>query len=171
MNTTRRTTFATFLALGAVIALSACSSNSVTAEQTKTSVTHAVAAIKLAESEAGGVAFALDAEGSRGWDIDVAANGEVFEVRISPDGTSVTSTRSDGRIDTDDRVRLEVATVALADAITTASGETSGLVTEAELDRFMASPTVWSVTFEDGTNDVEVAVDAITGKVVNVARD
>lgn len=171
MHTTRRAAFVAFIALGAAVVLSACSSDAVTADQAKASVAQGIAAIQLAESETDGVAFALDAEGSRGWDIDVAANGEVFEVRVNPEGTSVTSTRSDGRIDVDDRLRLEAAKVTLSDAITTAADEAVGNLTEAELDRFMATPVVWSVTFENGSDDVEVAVDVVTGKVVNVERD
>ena len=171
MDTTRRTAFAALTALGAAIALSACSSGGVTPDQAQTSVTQAVAAIQLAESKTSGVAFAIDAEGSGGWDIDVVANDEVFEVRVNLEGTSVTSTRADGRIDVDDRMRLEAAKVTLADAVKTASGEVVGTLAEAELDRFLTAPVVWSVTIEDGSGDVEVSVDVATGKVVNVERD
>lgn len=62
----------------------------------------------------------------RGWDIDVATNGEVSEVRVNLEGTTITSTRADGRLDVDDRLRLEAATVTLAEAITTAPGEVVG---------------------------------------------
>ena len=170
MDTTRRTAFAALTALGAAIALSACSSGGVTPDQAQTSVTQAVAAIQLAESKTSGVAFAIDAEGSGGWDIDVVANDEVFEVRVNLEGTSVTSTRADGRIDVDDRMRLEAAKVTLADAVKTASGEVVGTLAEAELDRFLTAPVVWSVTIEDGSGDVEVSVDVATGKIVNVER-
>lgn len=171
MDTLRRSAFIGLTALGAALALSACSSAGVTSDQAKTSVTQAVAAIGLAESSTSGVAISIDAEGTRGWDIDVATNGEVSEVRVNLEGTTITSTRADGRLDVDDRLRLEAATVTLAEAITTASGEVVGTLTEAELDRFLATTVVWTVTFEDGTNDIEVSVDVATGKVVNVERD
>lgn len=172
MNTTFRyiTGVVGVVALSAT--LSACgSSQAVTPEQATDSVSRGRAAITLAEQHVGGKAFALDAEGANGWDIDVVADGAVTEVRVNEQGTEVTRTRADGRIDADDRVLLERATVAMTDGIATAAGQVTGTLLEAEIDRHRLTSVVWSVQFATGSDDVEVYVDAVTGEVLKVERD
>jgi len=153
------------------LTLTACGDDSVSSDDSSDSVKRAVAAITLAESEVGGTAFELDEEGRSGWEIYVVADGEVTEVRVNCEGTEVDKTESDGRIDVDDRSRLNKATVSLSDAITTAAEEVTGLVKGAELDRHQVSTVVWSIEFDDGSDDVDVAVDVTSGEVVNVDRD
>lgn len=154
----------------AALGFSACGSD-VTSQDATTSVDQATAAVALAEQDVGGTAFELDEEGSEGWDVDVVADGQVTEVRVNAKGTEVTSSRSDGRIDVSDQTRLNKASVAMTDAIKTASGEVVGRVTSAELDRFRVTTLVWEIEFNDGEDDVTVSVDAATGGVVNVDRD
>jgi len=151
--------------------LSACGSDTVSTSDAQKSVDRAVAAIELAENEVGGTAFELDEEGKRGWDIDVVADGQVTEIRVNPDGTEVTDTRNDGRIDVADGARVTQATLSMADAVTAAGEEITGLVQGVELDRFRVQTLVWAVELSDGEDDIEVSIDAASGDVVNVDRD
>ncbi|QLQ10244.1 MAG: PepSY domain-containing protein [Nocardioidaceae bacterium] len=160
-------------AAGSLLALTltACGNDSVSSGDAEDSAKRAVAAVTLAESEVGGTAFELDEEGRSGWDVDLVADNEVTEVRVNRDGTKVEKAQSDGRIDADDRLRLERATVSLADAITTAAGEVTGLVKGVELDRHRVTTVVWKVEIYDGDDDIDVSVDVSSGEVVNVDRD
>lgn len=171
MYTSRRALLGATTATVMSLTLAACGDATVSSADSEKSVEKAVAAVELAENEVGGVAFELDEEGKRGWDVSVVADGQVTEVRVNTMGTEVTKTESDGRIDADDRVRVEQATVPLADAITTAAKETTGTVSSVELDRFRVRTLVWEVDFDNGDDDVTVSVDAMTGVVANVDRD
>jgi len=150
--------------------LAACG-GAVSSSDAEASVDQAVAAIGLAETEVSGTAFALDEEGSKGWEVEVAVDDSVTEVMVNQEGTEVTKTRSDGRMDLDDRNRLAGATVPMAEAIQTAAKEVVGRVESAELGRFRATTLVWEVSFDDGEDDVEVKINATSGAVEDVDRD
>lgn len=161
----------TLAALALTFAATGCS-ETVSPDDAKQSVEHAVAAVKLAEETVPGTAFELDEEGKNGWDVDVVGeDDEVSELRVNAEGTKVSETRADGRIDIEDRRRLDQASVSMSDAIETASEGALGRVMSAELDRFRVDTLVWEIEFTDGEEDVTVSVDASTGEVANVDRD
>jgi uncharacterized membrane protein YkoI len=172
------------LTVAAVVGLSGCGSEEVTATDSDkstsdsshsvtpdvNSVAQAVAAIRLAESEANGRAFELDSEGLSRWEINVASNEREIEVQVNQSGTVVTHTRDDGPLDPEDQDQLTNATVSMADAVSTAGESASGAVSSAELSTHMGT-LAWSVEFESGTEDIEVFVDAANGKVLHIAKD
>lgn len=127
-----------------------------------------LAAIATAESEAGGIAFAIDRDDDDGtWDVDVRTGDSMVEIEVSADGASVLTTEDDD-LDDDDRAATDAATVTLAEAIEIALGETGGVLDDAEIDD--DAPVHYEVSLDvDGRDDVDVDVDAATGEVLRVS--
>lgn len=131
-----------------------------------------LAAIATAESETGGVTFAIDRDddGGDGWDVDVRTGDTMVEVEVSADGTSVVRTEDDD-LDDDDRAALDVAEITLAEAIEIAVAETGGVLDDAEIsddDPVHYEVTVDTADRDDVDVDVDVDVDAVTGEVLRV---
>lgn len=129
----------------------------------------ALAAVALAESEAGGTAYALDRDGD-GWEVDVAVDDRQVEVRTDRTGGEVLSTQDDDRLDGDDRAELDAATVTLAGALETAVAELDGEIEDADLDE-EGGTLVWQVGIRTDGGEQEVHVDAETGEVLRVGTD
>lgn len=157
------------LVLGALLALSACGSASITAEKAEESVARATGSVRAAEKVAEGIPFRLDNRGKGGWEVDIVDNGNVTEVRTVPKGNDVKRHRPTGRIDLSVSNDLAKAKVPLTDAIIKAAGSSKGYVMRAELNRFL-DDVVWAVEFDDKKTGVTVRVDAKTGEVVDVDR-
>lgn len=166
-----RTRLVPVVAIVALLSLAGCGSDSVSSDEAKESVDHAVAAVELAADEVGGTAFELDEEGRQGWDVSVVDGEQVTEVRVDREATEVTKTTPDGRIDADDQQLVAAATVSLADALATAADETVGRVSSAELDGTAGSSPTWVIEFDNGDQDTTVSVDATTGEVGAVTVD
>ncbi len=128
--------------------------------------TSALAAVELAEAEAGGTAFALDRE-DEGWQVSVAVGSEEVDVDVDPSGTEILGTEPDDDLDDDERTALDAATTRLADAVRSALAETGGTLEDAELTEEDGT-VAWEVGLADG---VEVYVEAGTGAVLRVDRD
>lgn len=158
------------IGVAAAIGLSGCGAKEATVADSTESVSQAVAAIKLAETQANGRAFELDSEDLSRWEINVASNEREIEVRANRAGTEVTRTRDDGPIDATDRDQLADATVPMVDAVSTAGESAQGTVSSAELTTHQ-NALVWSVEFDSGSKDTEVFVDAATGKVLHVVKN
>lgn len=179
MTTFRTLATTASLALVFTATLAGCSSNDsgsgsgTTAASSASSVDQAKAAVTLAEEHVpGSVAFELDST-RNGWEVEVVLAGQATEVQVNQEGTSVTGTRDDGRVDTDDSFRISRAEVEMNDAIATAAAAegVSGRLTSVELDRFRVRTLVWAVEFQDGSTEIDVSIDAATGSVVDVDRD
>lgn len=131
----------------------------------------ALAAIDLAEAETGGVAFELDDEDDdSAWKVDVAVGGDEIEVTVDWVGTQITATRPDGSVDSDDRRKLDHATVTIQEAIRIAAAEATGNVTDVDLST-EGGVIVWDIEFDDGPADWEIHVDAQSGEIVKAERD
>lgn len=126
-----------------------------------------LAAVDVAETEAGGTAYQLDDEdGDGGWEVDVALEDRSVEVTVGPD-SQVLGTEDDD-LDDEDRAALDAATVPLAEAVQTAVAEVGGQLDGVELDDEDGT-WVWEVSLDDtdGGDDVEVTVSTTTGEVVS----
>jgi len=121
-----------------------------------------VAAVVRAESDAGGRAVDLDRDDDGTWEIHVAVDGRVSEVRVSADGGGVLSRDDDEPLDDDDRAALEAASTTMADAVRIAVSDHGGAgVREVAIDR-VGGTEVWSVSFDDGE---ETTVSLTDGSV------
>lgn len=152
------------------IALSGCGSDAVSTEDAQQSLDRAVAAIALASEKAGGAAFELEENGSKGWEISVVKDGQVTEVRVDQGGETVDGTRPDGPIDADDAARLGAATVSMSDALKTAAKASPGAVESIDMDDH-AGAVVWTVELHDGKSGIDVSVDTKTGQIVDTVKD
>ncbi|WP_051297583.1 PepSY domain-containing protein [Brevibacterium album] len=138
----------------------------------------ALAAIATAEAEAGGTAFDVDFEEAETdddddddvreahWSVGVMDGDREQEVRVSADGAEVLGTEEDD-VDGDDRREREAASVALADALETALGDTPGLLDDASLDDD-GGTLHWEVgVYPEGEDrSTDVRVDAESGEVL-----
>lgn len=127
-----------------------------------------LAAIALAEEDAGGTAFEVDVDDG-GFNVRVAVDGQEVEVDTDADGTEVLRTDPDGALDRDDAEGLDAAQVGLAEAIEIAAAEHGGeaAVDDIDLSRETAG-FVWDVAFVD---DVEIRVDVVGGSAVRSTDD
>lgn len=129
------------------------------------------AAIELAESEAGGVAYEIDDEDDdRAWEVHVAVGGDQWEVHVSADGSSVLSSERDDDVDSDDRAALDTAGISLLEAIEAAADEVGegAVFDDASLEDDDDHGTfAWEVSFDD---DLEVYVDVTDGSILHVDR-
>lgn len=131
----------------------------------------ALAALDLAEAEAGGQAFHIDDEDDKtAWEVEVNAQGEEFDVVVNWAGSEVQSSTPDGAVDSDTIEKLGGSTLTIQEAIHIAGAEAQGSLEDAEIDR-EDSIIVWEVTFDDGTTDTDVRIDANTGEVLKVEVD
>lgn len=126
-----------------------------------------LAAIATAESETGGVAYAIDdSDDDGGWEVDVRTGDTSVEVRVGADGT-VLSTEPDD-LDDDDRQALDAVGITLAQAIEAAVAETGGVLDDADLsdddDRSAVEVTVDTAD----RDDVDVHLDPVSGEVLRV---
>jgi len=136
----------------------------------------AVRAARTAERRiSGGRAYDIEADRHRGkrvWETKVAmGTTRAYEVDVSADGRKVVRVRRRWR--TDDDVRKAArATVSLPRALRTAGRRAEGgTFDEAEIDRSRGR-IVWEVTFrKSGDRELEVTIDARTGKVRGVTHD
>lgn len=174
MNTSRATlrgrvaTLITGAALAAT--LSACSATA-SPEDSSKSVSQAVSAIKLAEQEVGGTAFEVEQNGQNGWEVDVVKDTRVTEVHVNLDGDRVEGTKDEGTMDADDSTRLESASITIVQALTATTKENTGTVDSIDLDRHHVTTLSWNVELTNGSSNLEIAVDAATGKVLSVDPD
>jgi len=131
----------------------------------------AIAAIDLAESETGGVAYQLsDDDDESHWEVDLNVDGTEVEVRINWAGTEIINRENDDAVDADKLQKLDAATLTIQDAIKAASPHAGGYVDDAELDEENGVVT-WEIQFEDGPNEWEVYVNAQTGEIIKVEND
>lgn len=127
-----------------------------------------LAAIETALADfPGGVAMSIDRDDDdQYFDLDVAHDGYIHEVRVSIDGSTVLSSSQDDALDSEDRAELEAADLPLADAIEIAIAEAPGLVDDAELDS-TANATVWSIEiYQTTSSHVTLRIDAGSGEVL-----
>lgn len=135
----------------------------------------AVLALRTAERRVrNGAPYDLESDRYRGlrvWEIDVAVPRErPHELLVSLDGRRVV--RHSRKRPSVDAVRAQQATVRLAEALRTAARRAEGRLVEAEIDRLRGGRIVWKVTFErSGGRELEVSVDARTGRVVRLESD
>lgn len=87
------------------------------------------------------------------------------------DGDRVEGTKDEGTMDADDSTRLESASITIVQALTAATKENIGTVDSIDLDRHHATTLSWNVKLTHGSSNLEIAVDAATGKVLSVAPD
>lgn len=127
-----------------------------------------LAAIAAAESETGGVAYAIDdSDDDGGWEVDVRTGDTSVEVRIGSDGT-VFGTEPDD-LDADDRQVLDTVTITLAQAIEAAVAETAGVLDDADLSDDDDRGTVEVTVDTADRTDVDVHLDPSTGEVLRVS--
>lgn len=126
-----------------------------------------LAAVDLAESETGGVAFELDDDDDGTWEIQVADGEDELEVLVSADGAEMLGIEPDGRLDDEDRQALDAATITLTEAIEIAAEHAAGQVDAVDLDEEDGVFT-WEVDF---TDDVEVYLNVENGEVLKVEND
>ncbi|WP_298871295.1 PepSY domain-containing protein [uncultured Microbacterium sp.] len=145
-----------------VLALSACAPFGGGGGSLTPTDQDAVRAVTTAESDAGGRAFALDADDNR-WEVHVAVGDQEVEVQVSTDGTRAESSDGSERLDADDSAALQATTTTLADAIRIAATRASGgaRVEEAVLEQEDGAP-VWKVEIAGGTT---VRVSGVDGSV------
>jgi len=123
----------------------------------------------------GGTAYEIETDrlsGRRVWEVDIARGTSLnYEVHVSADGRSALRVRRKPRIDLDVR-RAASARVSLSTAIATASRRVPRTTfDEAGIDRERGR-IVWEATFKRSPRaEVEVAVDARTGRVTRVEDD
>lgn len=124
-----------------------------------------LAAVALAEAEAGGTAFELDDADGGTWEVHVAAGGDELEVHVSSDGMSVLSVERDSRLDSDEADALARAQVSLSAAIEIAVTEYGGSapVEQVDLSDERSDNPIWDVEFDD---DFEVHVSIVDGAIL-----
>lgn len=99
------------------------------------SVKTANKAIDTAEKAVkGSKAIAIDFDDDNEWDVDVIANGQVTELKISGNGTKVLEKDKDDDVDSDKRNAADAVRQTLKQAIASATRHTPGTVDEAELE-------------------------------------
>ncbi|MCR8671085.1 hypothetical protein [Agrococcus sp. HG114] len=121
----------------------------------------ALAAIELAESATGAVAFEIDdQDDDRAWEVTLADGERQLTVIVSGDGSQVVSTAEDDEVDAADRSALDSAQVAIAEAIETAADEVGdgAAFDDASLEDHGGDSQAWEVSFEDET-DVMVSIE------------
>lgn len=133
---------------------------------------NALRAISTARATAAGRAYDIESE-HRGraavWEVKVSTAAGAVEVVVSGNGRRALSHRSLARPDEEARW-VRSTTVSLATAVRTAAGEAAGRLDEAELDR-EDGRLVWSASFGSGPSEVEIEVDAQSGRVVGSDSD
>jgi uncharacterized membrane protein YkoI len=110
--------------------------------------------------------------GRRTWEVKVARGvSRPYELDVSADGRRVVRQRRRSRVDDDVR-RVNQARVSLWRALRLAGRRVArGRFDEAGIDRERGR-LVWEATFEQsGDREIEVTVDARTGRVVAIDRD
>ncbi len=165
-------TVTAILGVAGVASLPASASPPPVAHASAANVDAAVRAVRTARNAVGGKPYSVDRERFRGapaWEVDLArATGRSREVIVSANGRRVlrrgTSQRSA------DAVRARRARVGIVAAMRTAARRANGRLEDADIDRRRGS-TVWSVSFERRGLDIEVDVNARSGRVVRVERD
>lgn len=136
----------------------------------------ALAAIDLAESTTGGVAYQLsDDDDESRWEVELRLSSTEVEAKVSWDGTQFISQETDDDLDSDTLRKLDTATLTIQDAIKTASPHAGGYVDDAELDE-EDGVVIWEIQFQNNndddsannTDEWEVYVDAQTGEIISV---
>ncbi|GMA33010.1 PepSY domain-containing protein [Litorihabitans aurantiacus] len=126
-----------------------------------------LAAIAVAESETGGVAFAIDdSDDDGGWEVTVRTGDTAVEVRVGSDGTVVRTEPDD--LDDDDRTAIDAVGITLAQAIETAVAETGGVLDDADLSDDDDQRHVEVTVDTADRTDVEVHLDPASGEVLRV---
>ena len=133
---------------------------------------NALRAISTARATAPGRAYDIESE-RRGraafWEVKVSTAAGAVEVIVSGNGRKALSHRSLARPDKEARW-VRSTPVSLATAVRTAAGEAAGRFDEAELDR-EDGRLVWSASFGSGPSEIEIEVDAQSGRVVGSDDD
>lgn len=152
-------------ALGLSLALASCGSSPGAGPSAGVGYETVIAAVVLAESEAGGRAFELEIEGDTA-QVHVAAAGRDVEVDVDLAGPTVTDRRDDGDLDGDDRATMDAAPTTLADAVRVAAAthDGDGSVDEVSLEN--GDGAAWKVAFTDAS---DVAVSVTDGTIVRSA--
>jgi uncharacterized membrane protein YkoI len=108
--------------------------------------------------------------GARVWEVKVASGtARPYEILVSRNGRKVIGRHRDDHR-SDDARKAQRAKIGLSRALRIAGRHGSGAFTDAEIDRHRGR-LVWTATFERGRTETEVALDASTGRVVDVRRD
>lgn len=135
----------------------------------------AVRAVRTATRRAGaGQPYDLESDRFRGrsvWEVKVAAGSQrPHEVLVSPNGKRVIRHR---RIRRDNgAVQVRDTRVGLVRAVRVADRKVPGRLDEAGIDRTRSGSLAWEVNFDISRyREVEVTVDATSGKVVRVEYD
>lgn len=138
-------------------------------------IDQAVRAIRSAERRVpNGKAYDIETDRLRGkpvWEVKVArGTTRAYELDVSADGRKVLRRRA--KTVDDDVRKLRDAKVGLAKALRTAARRAKGAAFDsAEIDR-SGGRLVWEATFKaPGDRELEVDVDARTGKVLRVRTD
>ncbi len=147
-----------------------------TAEAVPSRLAQARRAVRTAERAVqGGRAYDIESDllrGVRVWEVKVAQGAvRPHEIDVSADGRRILRRQRRARVDLDAR-RVAQAKVTLGSALTIAGARArTGTFDEAEIEREHGR-LVWEVVFEhSGGREVEIKVDALTGKVVSVEND
>ncbi|WP_306232151.1 PepSY domain-containing protein [Agrococcus beijingensis] len=126
----------------------------------------ALAAIALAESETGAVAYELDdQDDDASWEVELADGTTQVTVHVSGDGAAVLETERDDEVDGDDRAALDAAGISLADAIEAAVAAAAGAPLAAATLEDDADGQAWEVKFDD---ELEVYVSVADGSILRV---
>jgi uncharacterized membrane protein YkoI len=165
------------LTAATALAASADGGSATAAAATPSRLDAAVRAVRTAEDRISrGEAYDIESDrlrGKRVWEVKVAGGGaRPHEIDVRADGRKVVRTRHRRTAD-DDARKAARAHISLARALRTAGRRAGGGTTfdEAEIDR-VRGRIVWEATFDGpGDREVEVRVDAHTGKVLAVTRD
>ena len=141
---------------GLALSLTACAPAGGTGATVDVGYEKVIAAVVLAESDAGGRAFDVEIEDATA-QVHVAAGDRAVEVDVDLAGPTVTDRRDEGEVESEDRAALASASTTLADGIRVAVAAHDGDRSVAEVALRSGADAAWSVEFVDG-GTVAVAV-------------
>ncbi|MBQ9916010.1 MAG: hypothetical protein IJO71_02285 [Microbacterium sp.] len=148
-------------ALGLALALTACAPFGGQAGSGDVGYETVIAAVLLAESDAGGRAFEVEIDDGTA-QVHVAAGDRTVEVDVDLTGPNVTDRRDAGEVEAEDREALTRASTTLADGIRVAASAHAGDGSVAEVGLNSGAQASWTVEFTDGG---EVAVAVTDGSI------
>lgn len=143
-------------ALGLALALTACAPATGRDGTGEVGYETVIAAVVLAESDAGGRAYEVDIDDGTAR-VHVASGDRAVEVDVDLAGPTVTDRRDAGEVETEDRKALATASTTLADGVRVAAAAHDGDGSVAEVGLGSGEAATWTVEFTDG-GEVAVAV-------------
>lgn len=148
-------------ALGLALVLTACAPSGGKGGTGDVGYETVIAAVLLAESDAGGRAFEVEIEDGTA-QVHVAAGDRTIAVDVDLTGPTVTDRRDAGGVEAEDRRALSAASTTLADGIRVAAAAHDGDGSVAEVGVDSGADASWTVEFTDGG---EVAVAVTDGSI------